>query len=585
MATISALNTKLTLNTSGFRTNMQKARKQVADFTRGVVRGGAKVAAYGGAVAAAAVGGIALITKQHLSAIDASAKFADSIGIQTEQLAGLRYAASITGVEQDKFDKSLQKMVRGVGEASQGIGTAKEGLEQLGIPIDELIQMSPDEQFRRIAQEISGMENSTAKAAVAAQIFGRNGVDLINTLNMGADGISGLQARAEELGLTFSRVDAAKVEAANDALTDVGALITGIGQKITVALAPYITAAATQLVEMAGSGESMGSRVATAVEWVTKGLAYAADLVELPKAGFYGLRAVATAQLALVAKAVDTLLIQPVVKAINLLPGIEAEFEAVGQFGDEAFQAAADSLKKADEAMSNFLEGRNSAAVQEFFQGIQDKAATAAEEIAATAEANAGVALPVEIDDGSLQNALDQITMDLDQFGMDPIEMKLLDLKELGAGADQLERARGQLEKIAALERSAERTQNIENILEGLESEVRMFGLTMKQKQMLELESLGATDEQLARASAAFDALEQKRRQTDLAGQDRSFGLTRANSAEAQAAAYSAGRGGDRQLEETKTQTQLQTRMADALESLDRKGTTTTIEFEEVDIA
>ena len=72
MATISTLNSKLTLNTKSFQTGVDRAKALAGKFGSGIARNTVRVAKYGGALTAAAVGGVALITKHHLDAIDAS---------------------------------------------------------------------------------------------------------------------------------------------------------------------------------------------------------------------------------------------------------------------------------------------------------------------------------------------------------------------------------------------------------------------------------------------------------------------------------------------------------------------------------
>jgi hypothetical protein len=80
---------------------------------------------------------------------------------------------------------ALQKMQKGIGEAAMGLGTAKVALEELGVDIDTFTALSPDEQFKQIADQIANIENPAKRAAMATQIFGRAGADLIPMLEGG----------------------------------------------------------------------------------------------------------------------------------------------------------------------------------------------------------------------------------------------------------------------------------------------------------------------------------------------------------------------------------------------------------------
>ena len=156
MARIHNLSSRLTLNTKSFTTGLARARKSATEFGKRMGRAAKRTAAVGAAASAAAVGGLALLYRQNSAHIDQTAKFARSIGIQTENLMGLRHAGELAGVGQAKLDQSLQQMVRRVGEASSGTGSAVKALDTLGLSANELARLAPDEQFTRIAEQIAG---------------------------------------------------------------------------------------------------------------------------------------------------------------------------------------------------------------------------------------------------------------------------------------------------------------------------------------------------------------------------------------------------------------------------------------------
>src|SRR5207247_2365101 len=104
-----------------------------------------------------------------------------------------------------------------------------------------------------IADKISKIENPAERATAAMQIFGKSGQQLLPLMMSGAEGLAAAQKEAEKLGLTYNRVDAAKVEAANDSMTRMKAVVTGVGNQLAIQLAPFIDAAATKLTALASS--------------------------------------------------------------------------------------------------------------------------------------------------------------------------------------------------------------------------------------------------------------------------------------------------------------------------------------------
>jgi hypothetical protein len=610
VATIASLNSKLTLNTANFRTGLQSATRSVRDFA-GNAR--SSVSSITGSifnmrnlVAGIAAGATVALIKSQMDSIDATAKVSDAIGIQTEKLIGLRHASGLAGVGQEQLDKSLKKMVLNVADAQRGSGEAAAAFAELGLSAEQLATMTPDQQFSAIADGLAGVESQSQKAALSYKIFGREGVNLLNVLNLGSEGLAASQAEAEKLGLTFSRIDAAKVEEANDAITKVGERITALGQQLAIGLAPYVTAVANSLLDLGGDGQTMAERMTGGFEWVASAIAKTADYLELPKAAFYGLRSIVNYVLGGVVKSLGwvqdkiTSLFETLIgyarKVQFLLPdAMVAALDAVDaavkhsragadladMFANNLLDAAKADGQAASAAANAFLDGANSKAIKDVFAGIKASAAANAQAIAdgakARMDASAGAFDDLEADAGKaskLADALAGIQTQLDRFGMSDVQIKLADLTELGATTEQLDAARAQLEKIKRLGDEQKRGEAIASTLEELESQVRTFGLSSEEKQLLDLEALGASEDQLARAKAAMESLRELQAEQDsrtAGGEQGALARVAAGSAEAQRLAYQAARGAAQRDDVPNKQLATQERMARTLESIDRK--------------
>ena len=195
-------------------------------------------------------------TKQSLAQIDALAKTSDQMGISTEALATFQHLGELTGVSNEKMNSSLERMVKRLGEASKGQGAAKKTLEDLNLSAQELIQLSPDEQYRKIAAEIRGLSTASEKAAAVAAVFGREGVALLNTIEAGDEAFIAAAKDAELFGTAVSRIEAAQVEAANVSFERVQEVLKGVSRTITVQLAPILQVISDRFVE--GARESGG---------------------------------------------------------------------------------------------------------------------------------------------------------------------------------------------------------------------------------------------------------------------------------------------------------------------------------------
>jgi hypothetical protein len=253
-------------------------KKAFASIKRGLggVRSGVNSTAVKMGLMAGAAG-MGLIVKASLQTIDAMGKMSDRLNITTEDLAAMHHMTQLNGESTESFDKALEKMTRGIGEAKRGLGTAKIALEQMGIKLSDIEKLDAGKQFEVISEAIASQDDQMTKASLSADIFGRAGIKLLNTINQGAEGIAEARDEVEQYGLALSRVDAAKVEDANDQLLRVKQVATGLGQQLTVKLAPMISVIAERFIKSATEGDRMGKIVSGSINFIVKTVGIFAD--------------------------------------------------------------------------------------------------------------------------------------------------------------------------------------------------------------------------------------------------------------------------------------------------------------------
>lgn len=278
MATAATVSVRLDANSVRFMREMAKAEKATNRFSRRGKRDLAELrGAFAGLAAAVSIVSFARIVSGALDAADALAKTSDRLGVTTEKLAGLQIAAKLAGVEQKTLEKGLQNLQKVITDVSRGTGVAIRDFERMGISARDLINLSPDEQLRAVAEAMGNLSTRTEKVTAAYNLFGGRGVAILNMLENGAEGLDMAQEAAERFGLAISRVDAAKVEAANDAMAMAGFAVQGLIRKTTVELAPFIQAAAEEFTNLAAQGEGFGPKVVSALEMAAKGVGVLAN--------------------------------------------------------------------------------------------------------------------------------------------------------------------------------------------------------------------------------------------------------------------------------------------------------------------
>jgi len=263
-----------------------------------------------GLAATAAAGGFAILTKSAFASTDSLAKLADAVGIGTEALAGYQLAASQNGITNEQLDVSFRKLANSVGEANLGLGTAAPAFKELGLDAQALARQNPDEQFKRIAEAISEVGNRSTQAALAQDIFGRQGTVLLNVLDDGRAGIVAYQKEAELLGLTISRFDASKVEQANDSFDKLGGIFTGFFRQVAVKLSPVLTGVVNDLRAVILESEGFQNAINKGFTFAVRAVGVFADAVRGLQVVFNGLKALAGTALTFITKGIGGVLSQ-----------------------------------------------------------------------------------------------------------------------------------------------------------------------------------------------------------------------------------------------------------------------------------
>ena len=237
--------------TARLEKGLAKSNKDLKRFSR-QAKSTANVlkSALGGAFAALSARAIFQYTSSILKAVDSTAKFADLIGISTEALTGLEFAARKSGVQTNAFRMGLQRMTRRIAEAAQGTGEAKDAIRELGLDAKALAKAGPEAAFSQIADAMQRVDDASARVRLGFKLFDSEGVALVNTLKGGSAQLDVWAAQADALGVSFSRVDAARVEAANDAMLDLAAAGKALSIAFAISVAPTLAKSASAMVEL-----------------------------------------------------------------------------------------------------------------------------------------------------------------------------------------------------------------------------------------------------------------------------------------------------------------------------------------------
>lgn len=193
------------------------------------------------------IGGIGLLVRNSLVATDTLVKTADKLGVTTQALSQLRYAAELSGVGIQTTDMAVQRFTRRLAEAAQGTGEAKGALQELGLNARDLAQQPLEEQMIALSNAFGNVKNSSDQVRLAFKLFDSEGVSFVNILKQGEDGLRAMFEEAGALGVVMSTQAARGVEQANDALFRLSSLFGGVVDQLVAALAPALEEFATSV--------------------------------------------------------------------------------------------------------------------------------------------------------------------------------------------------------------------------------------------------------------------------------------------------------------------------------------------------
>jgi hypothetical protein len=200
----------------------------------GSVTGG--VLALGAGLSAA---GVVAFAKGAIDAADNMRDLSQKTGVSVENLSRFQQAAEKSGTTIEGVGNAMVKLSRGMAAAAEtGKGPAAEALQTLGISaVDAAGKLrSTDQVMLEVSDRFQQMPDGAQKAALAVQLFGKAGADMIPMLNEGRQAIEGLAA-------TMSTEFANKADAYNDSLAATKAVFGQIGMEIANQLLPYLSSA------------------------------------------------------------------------------------------------------------------------------------------------------------------------------------------------------------------------------------------------------------------------------------------------------------------------------------------------------
>lgn len=212
-----------------------------------VVKGVA--ASIGVALSASAFGGW---IKGAIDAADEMGKLSQKSGIAVKDVGGLQLAFQQSGLSAEALQANMSRLNKGIAEGNDAFAAMGVSTRNADGSLKSTRQM-----LGEVADKFQSFPDGPAKAALAMEIFGKSGADMLPLLNGGAAALDEFDAMTRKLGLTMDEEATKNAEAFNDTLDLVSMGSQGVARQIAAQLLPTLSGLAGQFLESMTSGDKL----------------------------------------------------------------------------------------------------------------------------------------------------------------------------------------------------------------------------------------------------------------------------------------------------------------------------------------
>ncbi len=226
------------------------------------------------AVGAIIAGVMVKTGREYMKAGDELHKMGQRTGFAVRELDKLSFIAQRSGTDINAVENAIRRMNRNIFTAGEVSGKTAETMKAMGLNVDEIRKMKPEEAFNAMLRGLAGVENQSMRSAYAQELFGRQGTALLPIIAQGEDALNKLTAEAEKHAW-WTDESAKQAARLQDAMTTLQTSLRAVAMTLIEPLIPYIIRLA----------EFIGDKLLPAIrEWMDENPALVASITKLTAA-------------------------------------------------------------------------------------------------------------------------------------------------------------------------------------------------------------------------------------------------------------------------------------------------------------
>ena len=165
---------------------------------------------------AAVVTGFATMMEKAAAYGETIGLVAEKTGLSVEMVQSLKFAADTSGASVESLNVGVKKLSTVLSEAFSGGKAAVQSIEELGLSVEDLQKMNPDQRVMAIFNAIAKIPDVTNRSAAAVKFLGRSGPELLPLIN----NVDALVKRFADMHIALNKDDIKSLQDGKTALEE-----------------------------------------------------------------------------------------------------------------------------------------------------------------------------------------------------------------------------------------------------------------------------------------------------------------------------------------------------------------------------
>lgn len=257
---------KISLDSGDYEKNVDSAKTSFSGLGTSIANGAKTIGKVAVGAFTAISGAIAGATGALISNAKETAEYADNIDKMSQKMGFTTDAFQEWDFIMQHNGSSIEAVKGAMLKLDKALESDTDAWEKLGLSQEQLLAMSPEEQFEATVKALQGVTDETEKAQLAQDVFGKSYQEMMPLLNSTTEDIEAMKEQVHDLGGVMSE-DAVKAGAQfQDSLQNLQTAFTGAKNNLMAEFLPSLSTVMDGLSALISGDESGIGKITQGIE-------------------------------------------------------------------------------------------------------------------------------------------------------------------------------------------------------------------------------------------------------------------------------------------------------------------------------